>query len=36
MGLAGFGLLMAWWLFYLLAALLLRIPAEFHEGRFWE
>lgn len=33
---AGIGLLFAWFLFYLLAGLLLRIPSEFHEGRFWQ
>ncbi len=28
------GLALAWFLFYLLASILLEIPHEFHEGRF--
>ena len=36
LGFAGLGLALSWLLFYLLAVLLLRIPAEFHEGRFWQ
>jgi len=30
------GTLLLWWLFYLLGQILLRIPADFHEGMMWE
>ncbi len=30
------GLLLAWFFFYILAELLLRLPSSFHEGTLWE
>jgi len=31
----AFGILMAWFFFYLIGELLLKIPSSFHEGTLW-